>query len=525
HARLGKEGERFVALNGETYAVDDQITVIADDNGVLGIGGVMGGESTGSSMDTVNVFYESAYFDTVRTAISGRRTEINSDARYRFERGIDPQSEIEGANLAAHYVKDICGGEVSAIAMAGAEPEADLTIAFDPALVAKLTGLDVKASACTRILKALGFTVGGKGKALKVSVPSWRPDVHGPADLVEEVIRIVGIDTVPSVAMTRDFGVARPVMTPRQLRVRRARRTLAARGMVEAVTWSFITKPLATHFGGGSDVLELANPISSELSTMRPSLLPGLLEAARKNRDRGIAEVALFEVGQVYAGDSADEQFTSVAGVRTGTAELVGAGRDWNGAADTVDAFDVKADAAAVLSALGLDARKVQISRSAPDWFHPGRSGTFQLGPKNQICHFGELHPLTCEALDLAPGAVAFELTLERLPQPKAKTPSKPAVDLAELQPVRRDFAFVVDADVAAGDIIRAASGADKKLITDVLVFDVFEGDRVGAGKKSVAIEVVLQPRGKSMTDDEIDAISQKIAAQVKKSTGGELRS
>ncbi|MGI9385875.1 MAG: phenylalanine--tRNA ligase subunit beta, partial [Methyloligellaceae bacterium] len=421
-------------------------------------------------------------------------------------------------------VVDFCGGEVSALGMAGEQPDPQLVIDFDPALIVKLTGLEVTAAETKRILTSLGFEIGGKSGALKVSVPSWRPDVHGPADLVEEVIRIVGIDTVPSVPMPRTVGVAKPVMTERQKRVRRARHLLAGRGLVEAVTYSFIQRDVAALFGGGGDAVELANPISSEMSSMRPSLLPGLLQAAQRNVDRALGDSALFEVGQVYGGDEPDEQTTSVAAVRTGGAGLTGSGRDWQGTEANVDGFDAKADAAAVLAGLGLDPSKVQITRSAPGWFHPGRSGTFQLGPKNVLGHFGEIHPAIVSALDLSRNAVAFEMTIENLPTPKKKSTTRGALDMVELQPVRRDFAFVVNADVAAGDLVRAAQGAEKKIITDVSVFDVFEGSSLGEGKKSLAIEVTMQPRGKTMTDEDIDAVVAKVVAQVKKATGGEIR-
>ena len=524
HARLGRDEEKFIALGGKEYDIDADMTVIADDSGVLALGGVMGGETTGSTADTTNVFFESAWFDPVRTANCGRKVGLNSDARYRFERGVDPQTEKLGADLAAHYVLEMCGGETSALGMAGEEPDPNLVIDFDPALIVKLTGLEVKAAETKRILTNLGFTIAGKGNALKVTVPSWRPDVHGSADLVEEVIRIVGIDTVPSVPMVRDMGVAKPVMTDLQKRVRRAKHLLAGRGLVEAVTYSFIQRDMATLFGGGSDALELANPISSDMSSMRPSLLPSLLQAAQRNVDHGLGDVALFEVGQVYAGEEPGDQTTSAAAVRMGGAGLTGSGRDWRSAESKVDAFDAKADAAGLLAGLGLDPSKVQISRNAPAWYHPGRSGTFQLGPKNMLGHFGEIHPSVAETLGLTRGVVAFELTLENLPARKKKSPNRGAVEMAELQPVKRDFAFVVDAGVAAGDLVRAAQGAEKKLITGVAVFDIFEGPSLGEGKKSLAIEVTLQPRGQSMTDEDIDAVANKVVAQVKKATGGEIR-
>ena len=313
-------------------------------------------------------------------------------------------------------------------------------------------------------------------------------------------------------------------MTERQKRVARARRVLAERGLVEAVTWSFIPRPDAERFGGGQPELELANPISSEMSVMRPSLLPGLIAAARQNANRGFDDIALFEIGQIFGGDKPEDQRIAAAGLRIGTAKLTGGGRHWDGAAKAVDLFDAKADALSVLAALGLDAGKAQIMRGAPSWFHPGRSGIIRLGPKNVLAAFGELHPQTLKAMDLDGPAAAFELFLEAIPVSRRKGSAKPALDIADLQPVRRDFAFVLNAEVLAGDVLRAAEGADKSLISHVAVFDIFEGPGLGEGKKSLAIEVTLQPREKTLTDQEIDAVAARIVAEVKKATGGEIR-
>jgi phenylalanyl-tRNA synthetase beta chain len=318
--------------------------------------------------------------------------------------------------------------------------------------------------------------------------------------------------------------VAKPIMTERQKRVARARRVLAGRGLVEAVTWSFIPRAHAELFGGGQAELELANPISSEMSVMRPSLLAGLAAAARQNANRGFADLALFEVGQIFRGDRPEDQVTAAAGLRLGSAKLTGGGRRWDGAARPVDLFDAKADAIAALSALGLDPAKAQITRGAPGWFHPGRSGVIQLGPKNVLGYFGELHPETLKAMDLDGPASAFELFIEAAPASRRKGSAKPPLDLADLQPVRRDFAFVLDSGVAAGDVIRAAQGADKALIADVTVFDIFEGPSLGEGRKSLAIEVTMQPREKTLTDEQIEAVSSRIIAEVKKATGGEIR-
>jgi phenylalanyl-tRNA synthetase beta chain len=359
-----------------------------------------------------------------------------------------------------------------------------------------------------------------------VTLPTWRPDLHGPADLVEEVVRIAGLDRVPSTPMTRPAGIARPVLTERQKRARRARRTLAARGLVEAVTWSFVPRAEARIFGGGADALELANPISTEMSSMRPSLLPGLLTASQRNRNRGFADLALFELGQAYRGDAPEDQYLAAAAVRAGTAKVGGSGRHWDGAAGEVDLFDAKADVFAVLAALGFDPNKAQITRDAPAWYHPGRSGTLRLGPKLVLAHFGEIHPGTLKALDVAAPVVGYEIFLDAIPPEKAKGRARPPLASADLLPVKRDFAFVLDAAVAAGDVVRAALGADKALIEAVSVFDVFEGGALAdAGKKSLAIEVTLQPASETLTDKDIEAVSEKIVAAVRKATGGEIRS
>ncbi|MHA1165720.1 MAG: phenylalanine--tRNA ligase subunit beta, partial [Alphaproteobacteria bacterium] len=392
HARAGKKGEEFEALDGNSYKVDEDMCVIADESGVLGLGGIIGGEASGCTADTVNVFIESAYFDPIRTAATGRKLNILSDARFRFERGVDPAFVVPGLEMATKMVLEICGGEASKVTLAGEPPEKDTIIAFDSAEVLRLTGLELVPAEIKFILKQLGFWLSGDGPEYRVSVPSWRPDVSQPADLVEEVIRIVGVDGVKAVPLPRGEGVARPVLTTRQKRVRLARRTLAGRGLVEAVTWSFISRDAASAFGGGQDELELANPISSDLSSMRPSLLPGLAAAAQRNLSRGFSDAALFEVGQAYRGALPQDQFIAAAGIRSGSAQMPGSGRHWSGFARTADLFDAKADALAVLDALGY-AANVQAARTAPDWYHPGKSGVLQLGPQKVLAHFGELHP------------------------------------------------------------------------------------------------------------------------------------
>ena len=524
-ARLGKAGETFLGLDGREHDVDETMCVIADDSGPLGFGGIMGGEASGSTDATTNVLIESAYFDPLRTAATGRKTGLVTDARYRFERGVDPESVLPGLDLATQMVLKLCGGKPSKAVVAGKVPDTRRTIVFDTGRVAKLSGLSLADERIREILEALGCEIVGDGNVIEVIPPSWRPDIHGSADLVEEVVRIVGIDEVPSTPLPRTSGIALPVLTDRQKRSRRARRVLAARGLVEAVTWSFLPRAQAEIFSGGGELVELANPISVDLAVMRPSLLPGLITAVGRNRNRGFSDVALFELGQAYRGDKPEDQYVAVSGVRAGTAGRTGGGRHWDGKAEAVDVFDAKADAVAVLAALGLDVGKAQVTRDAPAWFHPGRSGTLRLGPKTVLAHFGELHPATLSALDVAAPLVAFEVFIEALPADKRKSRAKPALAQSDLMPVRRDFAFVLDAGVHAGDVVRAAKGADKALIAGVSVFDVFEGGALAAeGKKSVAIEVTLQPTTETLTDKAIEAISGQIIAAVKKATGGEIR-
>jgi phenylalanyl-tRNA synthetase beta chain len=389
----------------------------------------------------------------------------------------------------------------------------------------RLAGLNASLAEVRRVLGHLGFFVAGQGDHVKIAAPSWRPDVHGKADLVEEVVRILGVDRVPAVPFERGDAARKPVLTTVQVRGRKARRALATRGLVEAVTWSFVSKHQADLFGGGQPELTLANPIAADLSDMRPSLIPGLVAAAQKNADRGFGDVALFEVGQMFRGDRPEDQFTAASGVRRALAKANGLGRHWSTKPAEVDAFDVKADALAVLAAAGAPTQALQVVPGGPAWFHPGRSGTIQIGPQNVLGHFGELHPRALEALDADGPLAAFEVILERIPEPKARaTRVKPALELSPLQPVERDFAFVVDRAVKAGDIARAAQNVDRKLITSVTVFDVYEGQGIEPGKKSIAIAVTLQPRERTMTDPEIEALAQKIVAEVAKRTGGVLR-
>jgi phenylalanyl-tRNA synthetase beta chain len=523
-ARLGKAGEQFEALDNKTYVSDDEMCVIADDSGPLGFGGIIGGQSTGCTPETTNVLIECAYFDPARTASTGRKAGIITDARYRFERGVDPDFVIPGLDLATEWVLELTGGEASKAEIAGTPPEGGTVISFDYGRVQRLTGVDLPAKEGRRILEAIGCEIAGSGPLWKVTTPPWRPDIHGQADLVEEIIRIYGLDQVPPVPMERNHGVTRSVLTDTQRRARRARRTLAGRGLVEAVTWSFIPQDQAEHFGGGAEQLKLANPISVELSTMRPGLLAGLLVAAQRNRNRGFEDVALFELGQAYLDDTPEGQMQLASGVRLGHSQLGGSGRDWRGDAETADVFDVKADAVALLAALGLDVSKVQVTRDAPTWFHPGKSGVIRLGPKIVLAHFGEIHPATLKMLDLDGPATGFEVFLHALPPEKRKARARAPLNASDLLPVTRDFAFIVDKATEAAAMIRAATGAEKTLISNVAVFDVFEGKSLGDDKKSVALEVTLQPTSKTLTDAEIDKVSEKVIAAVAKATGGAVR-
>lgn len=523
-ARLGQAGEKFLALDGREYEVDETMCAIADDSGALGLGGIIGGESTACTEETTNVFIESAYFDPLRTAATGRKAGVQTDARYRFERGVDPAFVVPGLDFATDLIMKLAGGKPSKRRVAGTPPEGRTTLAFDFRRVTRLTGLTVKDAESRKVLTALGFEVQGKGPEVRVTTPSWRPDIHGPTDLVEEVVRIIGLDKVPSTPIPRTHGVTRAVLTDSQRRARRARRVLAGRGLVEAMTWSFIPRPQSELFGGGAEALELANPISVEMSSMRPSLLPGLLVAAQRNRNRGFTNLGLFEMGNAYRGDQPEDQRQIAAGVRAGSARLAGYGRHWDGPTREADVFDVKADVFAMLAALGFDPNRAQIAREAPTWYHPGRSGVLRLGPKTVLAHFGEIHPKTLAALDVTGPVAAFEIFLDALPPEKRKSRARPAMVALDLLPVRRDFAFILDEAVPAGDVVRAAAGADKALIADVSVFDVFAGASLGAGKKSVAIEVTLQPRERTLTDPEIEAVARKVVAEVKRVTGGEIR-
>lgn len=518
-ARLARDGETLVGLNGKTYTLDSGMTVIADDNGPEALAGILGGEHSGCTDSTTEVFLEAAYFDPIRTAATGRKLDILSDARFRFERGVDPAFVVPSMELATRMILDLCGGEASEAVIAGTEPDWQKSIVLRPNRVAELGGVEVSVQRMETILNDLGCAVAEHQDGLLVNPPSWRGDIAAEHDLVEEVIRINGYDNIPAVPMPRP-PMPKPVLTAGQRRAGWVRRQLASRGLVETVTWSFLPEAHAKMFGGGAPEMHLANPISSDLDVMRPSVLPNLVAAAGRNADRGMKDLGLFELGPQFDGPEPGQQRLVAAGIRAGKAR----GRHWADPARAVDAFDAKADILSAVAAAGANPDSLQVAAEAPAWYHPGRSGTLRLGNK-PVGFFGELHPGILGQLDVKGPVVGFELFLEALPAQKAKaTRAKPLLKASALQPLDRDFAFTLDSGVAADTVVRAARNADKALITDVAVFDLYEGDKMAAGKKSLAITVTLQPTDKTLTDEEIEAVGTKIVAAVAKATGGELR-
>lgn len=523
--RAADEAERLVALDGKTYAADPSVCVVADAGGAraIGLGGVMGGETTGCDDDTMDVFLESAWFDPIVTAQTGRVLGIHSDAQYRFARGVDPVSVTPGLELATRLILDLCGGEPSEIVFVGEPPANPEPFAFDPAYVKRLTGMDLADDRIGTILGQLGFLVqaapAGQAEPWIVTPPSWRRDVEGRADLVEEVARIEGFDNLPDVALPPVPVPAGGVLSPRQARVRTARRALASLGYAEAVTWSFTKQSTAALFGGGDERLVLENPIAADLDCMRPSALPNLIQAAARNAARGFADAALFEIGPIYLGDGPKDQRTVIAGL-----VAPHAARHWGGAGED-PLFALKGDLIAVLEEIGAPVASLQLAQGLNrDWWHPGRSARLQLGPKNVMVEFGELHPRILKALDADGPMLAFEIVLDSVPEPRGKSgKARGSADLSSLMPLTRDFAFVVEDAKPVGDLVRAASGADKALIVDVRVFDIYRGKGVDDGFKSVALEVVIQPREATLTESEIEALTAKVVAAVEKQ-GGKLR-
>lgn len=517
--RSAKMGESVAALDGKTYAMEPGMIVIADDQGPEAIGGIMGGAPSGCSETTSNVFLECALFDPVITARTGRKLGAQSDARYRFERGVDPQSVDWGIDVATQLITELCGGEVSEITTAGAVPTARRTITFRPSRVLGLGGVDVAATQQKQILVDLGFAVSEtSAQSWSVTVPTFRADVEGEADLVEEVMRVHGFDHIPATSLTRMTALPHVAVSLGQKRVQQAKRLLAVRGLNETVTFSFMPSQVAAMFAGNNALVPLANPISADLDVMRPSILGNLLMAAARNAARGFADLGLFEIGPTYLGESPKDQILAATGIRVGTTP-----RHWQVKARDLDAFDAKADAVALLQAFGVPVENLQIEALAPSHYHPGQSAVLRLGP-TILAQFGALHPKVLRALDVKGPAIGFEVFLERLPNPRAKGAARPLLNASLFQPLERDFAFIVDATVPADKLAKAAKGADKALITEVKLFDLFAGGSLPEGKKSVALSVTMQPRDKTLTDTEIEAVSAKVVAAVNKATGGELR-
>ncbi|WP_050526933.1 phenylalanine--tRNA ligase subunit beta [Pseudorhodobacter aquimaris] len=517
--RMAAEGESLLALDDKTYALRAGQMVIADDTAPVSLAGIMGGETSGCTEVTNDVFLESAYWDPITIAATGRALKINSDARYRFERGVDPAFTLPGLHLATQMILDLCGGEASTVVTDGAAIDTARSYKFDAARTGSLVGMEIAESEQRQTLTALGFTLNGD----QAIPPSWRPDVQGEADLVEEIARVASLSKLVGKPLPRtQAGVPAPILTPAQIRERSARRTLAALGYNECVTYSFIDQTSATLFGGGTDAVRVDNPISSEMSHLRPDLLPGLLRAAARNQARGFMDMQLAEVGPAFSGGEPGEQHTQAAGILVGH----NAPRDPYGSRRPVDIYDAKADAEAVLAALGAPAR-AQINRKVPAWFHPGRAGTIALGP-NALATYGELHPKIVTEMGIKGPVMAFTVYPAKVPQPKAKTTTRPALTISDLQAVERDFAFVVDKGVEALTALNAAQGADKALIAEVRLFDQFTGEKaeaqMGEGKKSIALTVRLQPTQTTLTDKDIEAVSAKIIEKVSKATGGTLR-
>ncbi|WP_312781444.1 phenylalanine--tRNA ligase subunit beta [Brevundimonas sp.] len=515
------EHEHLIALDGKTYAASPADCVIADADGErpIGLGGVMGGESTGCSDETVDVFVESAWFEPLAIAQTGRSLGISSDAQYRFARGVDTASVVPGLELATQMILDLCGGEPSEVTVTGQAPAAPEGFAFDPAYVKRLSGLSLSDDRIFEILSALGFTV-MRGSPWTVVPPSWRRDVEGPADLVEEVARIEGFDALPNTPLPEVARAPGGVLNPRQARVRTARRALAALGYAEAVTWSFTKQSTAVLFGGGDERLVLENPIAADLDCMRPSVLPNLIQAAARNAARGHADAALFEVGPIYLNDQPNGQRTIIAGLIAPHPD-----RHWGGAGEDA-LFGIKADLFALLEEIGAPVASLQLAQGSNQaWWHPGRSARLQLGPKNVIVEFGALHPRVLKALDADGPMLAFEIILDSVPEPRGKGgKARGAADLPNLMPLSRDFAFLMDEAKAVGDLTRAVVGADKALIAEVRVFDVYRGQGVPEGQKSVAIEVEIQPRAATLAEAEIEALTAKVVAAAAKA-GAVLRS
>lgn len=523
HVRPAKDGEELEALNDKSYTLQDGMTAICDDSGVLALGGIVGGVPSGCTETTTDVFVEAAYFEPLMIARTGRTLQIESDARYRFERGVEPCFTHNGMEVATRLITEICGGDVSNVVVAGKAPSVSRTIAFDTNNTKRLGGIDVTPEEQAKILTSLGFEVSGSGNNISVKTPEWRGDVEGQADLVEEILRIYGYDNVPVSSMLKTHISTHVALSTEHALRNKARQALAGRGMNDSVNWSFIPPRDAELFGTRTEeqtaALTLSNPISMDMGVMRPSLLPTMVRAAARNTAKGYADNAIFEVGAVFEGTDYADEIQVAGGVRSGNAVP----RHWAEDVRAPDAYDAKADVLAVLASCGFDGSKAQITTDAPSWYHPGRSGVIRLG-KNVLAHFGELHPAICEEMDIDGTVVGFEVFLKNIPQARKKSQARPLLKMHSLQPVTRDFAFIVEEKVDSANIVRTVTGAEKQLIASVNVFDIYIGKGVEDGKKSVALTVTLQPTEKTLTDKEIDAVSDKITNAVAAKVGGTLR-
>ncbi|MEK9685487.1 MAG: phenylalanine--tRNA ligase subunit beta [Rhodospirillaceae bacterium] len=517
--RFGRTGETIDALDDRTYELDETMIVIADDTGPQGIGGIMGGIEASCTENTKNVFLEVALFDPIRIAKAGRQLGIGSDARYRFERGIDPESVQWGCEIATRMILKFCGGEASEIVSSGVMPPKNAPKFLRADRIKTLTGVDISISQSSVILKNLGFIVEEKSDGIEVTAPSWRPDIDGEADLVEEVIRIYGFDKIPETTFPGTLSGLRAPRNGFQLRAERTRRALAGRGLIEAVTYSFTDADQAALFGDAVPGLVLTNPISRDLSVMRPSILPTLCSAIARNQARGVPNPLLFELGPQYEDDSPGGQRLVAAGVRVQNA----VSRHWSESPREVDVIDAKGDAFAALDAAGAPVDNLRLSRDAPRWYHPGRSGSLRLG-KSLLGYFGELHPLVIDKMDVIGPVAAFEIFLDALPLSRNKGHARKLLDVSPFQPVYRDFAFIVDQGVESQKILNTVRNADRTLIADVTLFDVYQGKGLDIGKKSLGVEVTLQPKSATLTDDEINSVSEKIISEVKEKNGGDLR-
>ena len=515
-ARDAKVGEKILALDGKDYELKPGICVIADNEKVLGIGGIMGGNESGSTIETNDVFIESAYFDPIKTALSGRALNIISDSRYRFERGVDPEYVIEGLNLATQMILDLCGGEAGEISLVDNLKFQPKKIKFDPKLVNKLTGIEIPNDKIVKILESLGFDI---SNSWNVVVPSWRPDIYGEADLVEEIVRIFGLDNIESEPLLNLDQPTKPILTKKQKQIKMIKRSIASKGLMETISYSFINNKESLNFGGGSSSLKIVNPISDELSEMRPTPLASLVSIADENFKKGYTDIGIFEVGPGFLGVEQDEQITIASGLRIGTHRSEGSGKDWQGF-QKVSVFDAKEDVISVLELLNLNLESHKVERTAPDHYHPGRSGQIVTGGGDILASFGELHPKIIKTKDFKV-AVAFEIYIDAINKQKIKSNLKIAPEISNLQPLKRDFSFVVSSDTEAQTIINTAKQSDKSFIKDVKIFDQF----LGENEKSIAIEVIIQPKEVTLTDEQIESISKKIIKSVEDKTKGKLRS